>query len=93
MKFRRGYAEVQMRTPRGNLYWPAFWLVSAGDGSSPSWPAYGEIDVAEIYGSHPDAVESNFHRTGGSIGEQAAQRRPADVARGRRETSTHRTRW
>ena len=70
MKFRRGYAEVQMRAPRGNLYWPAFWLVSAGDGSSPSWPAYGEIDVAEIYGSHPDTIESNFHRTGGSIGEK-----------------------
>ncbi len=68
MKFRRGYAEVQMRVPRGNLYWPAFWLVSAGDGSSPSWPAYGEIDVAEIYGSHPDVMESNFHRSGGSIG-------------------------
>lgn len=70
MKFRRGYAEVQMRVPRGNLYWPAFWLVSAGDGSSPKWPAYGEIDVAEIYGSHPDAIESNFHRTGGSIGDK-----------------------
>lgn len=70
MKFRRGYAEVQMRAPRGNLYWPAFWLVSAGDGSSPKWPAYGEIDVAEIYGSHPDVVESNFHRTGGSIGDK-----------------------
>lgn len=70
MKFRRGYAEVQMRAPRGNLYWPAFWLVSAGDGSSPKWPAYGEIDVAEIYGSRPDVSESNFHRTGGNIGSK-----------------------
>jgi beta-glucanase (GH16 family) len=67
-KFRQGYAEVRMRVPRGNLYWPAFWLVGAGDGSSPGWPAYGEIDVTEIYGSKPDISESNFHRTGGNIG-------------------------
>jgi beta-glucanase (GH16 family) len=67
-KFRQGYAEVRMRVPRGNLYWPAFWLVGAGDGSSPGWPAYGEIDVSEIYGSKPDISESNFHRTGGNIG-------------------------
>ena len=32
-KFRQGYAEVRMRVPRGNIYWPAFWLVGAGDGS------------------------------------------------------------
>jgi beta-glucanase (GH16 family) len=67
-KFRQGYAEVRMRVPRGNIYWPAFWLVGAGDGSSPGWPAYGEIDVTEIYGSKPDISESNFHRTGGNIG-------------------------
>jgi beta-glucanase (GH16 family) len=68
MKYRQGYTEVRMRVPRGNLYWPAFWLVGAGDGSSPGWPAYGEVDVTEIYGSRPDVSESNFHRTGGNIG-------------------------
>jgi beta-glucanase (GH16 family) len=68
MKFRHGYAEVQMRVPRGNFYWPAFWLVGAADGSSPAWPAYGEVDVAEIYGSRPDVSESNFYRSTGSIG-------------------------
>lgn len=68
MKYRHGYAEVRMRVPRGNIYWPAFWTVGAGDGSSPGWPAYGEIDITEIYGSKPDVSESNFHRTGGNIG-------------------------
>ena len=70
MKYRHGYAEIRMRVPRGNIYWPAFWLVGAGDGSSPGWPAYGEIDVTEIYGSKPDVSESNFHRTGGNIGSR-----------------------
>jgi beta-glucanase (GH16 family) len=69
-KFRQGYAEVRMRVPRGNLYWPAFWLVGAGDGSSPGWPDYGEIDVTEIYGSKPDISESNFHKADGQIGAQ-----------------------
>ncbi len=67
-KYRHGYTEVRMRVPRGNLYWPAFWLVGAGDGSSPGWPDYGEFDVTEIYGSRPDISESNFHRAGGNIG-------------------------
>jgi beta-glucanase (GH16 family) len=68
MKYRQGYAEVRMRAPRGNIYWPAFWLADPDDGSAPGWPAYGEIDVSEIYGAHPDVSESNFHRTGGDIG-------------------------
>ena len=67
-KFRQGYAEVRMRVPRGNIYWPAFWLVGAGDGSSPGWPDYGEFDVTEIYGSKPDISESNFHKADGNIG-------------------------
>ncbi len=70
MKFRQGYLEAQMRVPRGNIYWPAFWLAGAGDGSSPGWPAYGEVDITEIYGSRPDVSESNFHRTGGNIGSR-----------------------
>ena len=68
MKFRQGYLETQMRVPRGNIYWPAFWLAGAGDGSSPGWPDYGEVDISEIYGSRPDVTESNFWRSTGNIG-------------------------
>lgn len=67
-KYKQGYTEARVRLPRGNLYWPAYWLVGAGDGSSPDWPAYGEFDIFEQYGSKPSRVESNFHRTGGNIG-------------------------
>ena len=42
-KYRHGYAEVRMRVPRGNLYWPAFWLTGASDGSSPGWPAVRRV--------------------------------------------------
>ncbi len=57
-----------MRVPRGNLYWPAFWLADPLDGSSPRWPDYGEIDISEIYGSRPDVTESNFWRANGDVG-------------------------
>jgi beta-glucanase (GH16 family) len=68
MSYRHGYAEAQIRVPRGNIYWSAFWLADPLDGTSPTWPAYGEVDAVEIYGSRPDVFESNFHRSGGSIG-------------------------
>jgi beta-glucanase (GH16 family) len=68
LKYRQGYLEVQMRVPRGNVYWSALWLADPLDGSSPGWPAYGEVDASEIYGSRPDVTESNFWRAGGDIG-------------------------
>lgn len=64
-KFLHGYAEVRMRLGKGGGLWPAFWLVGAQGG--PSWPAYGEVDVVEIYGSD-SSIESNFHKAGGNIG-------------------------
>ncbi len=67
-KYRQGYLEVQMRVPRGNIYWPALWLADPLDGTSPGWPAYGEIDASEIYGARPDVTESNFWRANGDIG-------------------------
>ena len=60
-KFKQGYIEARMRAPKGNPYWPAFWLVGPGDGSTPGWPTYGEFDISEIYGSRPDATFGTMH--------------------------------
>jgi hypothetical protein len=57
--FTHGYAEVRMKAPRGNPWWPAFWLV--GDKNAPSWPAEGEIDVGELTGAYPDGVGADVH--------------------------------
>lgn len=64
--FLRGYAEIRARFPKGGGYWPAFWLVGAT--GAPPWPAYGEVDIVEWYGTVPTVAESNFHKTGGNIG-------------------------
>jgi beta-glucanase (GH16 family) len=56
-----GFVEVRARFPAAAGAWPAIWLNNPGDGTVPAWPAGGEIDIAEFYGDHPSAVESNYH--------------------------------
>jgi beta-glucanase (GH16 family) len=60
-KFKQGYIEARIKSPKGNPYWPAFWLVSPNDGSTPGWPDYGEMDIYEGYGARPDAAFGTFH--------------------------------
>jgi beta-glucanase (GH16 family) len=60
-KFNKGYIEARMKAPKGNPYWPAFWLVSPNDGSTPGWPDYGEFDITELYGVRPDVSNGAFH--------------------------------
>ena len=57
----QGFVEVRARFPAAAGAWPAIWMNNPGDGSVPAWPAGGEIDIAEFYGDHPSAVESNYH--------------------------------
>src|SRR5262249_42576384 len=35
--------------------------VSAGDGSAPGWPDYGEFDISEVNGIRPDLTFGTFH--------------------------------
>jgi beta-glucanase (GH16 family) len=60
-KFTQGYIEARIKAPKGNPYWPAFWLVGPNDGSTPGWPDYGEFDVAELYGARPDISTGTLH--------------------------------
>ena len=50
-----GRIEVVARTPSGAGVWPAIWLVHEGEG------VYGEIDVFEAVGKHPDTVFAGVH--------------------------------
>lgn len=60
-KFKQGYAEARVKSPKGNPYWPAFWLVGPNDGSTPGWPDYGEFDILEHYGARPDITTGTLH--------------------------------
>ncbi len=60
-KFAQGYIETRARFVGGAGAWPAIWLNYPGDGSTPTWPAGGEVDIAELYGTRPDVAYSNLH--------------------------------
>ena len=52
---RYGRIEVVARSPSGAGAWPAIWLVHEGRG------VYGEIDIFEAVGKHPDTVFAGIH--------------------------------
>lgn len=57
--FNKGYIEASVKAPRGNIWWPAFWL--RGGTGAPGWPDYGEVDIFELVGIQPDQVKQTFH--------------------------------
>jgi hypothetical protein len=63
--FTYGYAEARIKvSPFGPAAWPAFWLVGAN--GTPGWPAYGEVDIVEMYGPQPNKAETAYHDNGGN---------------------------
>jgi beta-glucanase (GH16 family) len=62
-----GRWEARIRLPTGMGLWPAFWLLGA-DFPQVGWPACGEIDVMEMRGQAPGAVNGTLHATGYSGG-------------------------
>jgi len=53
--FRYGRFEVVARSPGGAGTWPAIWLLHESAG------VYGEIDIYEAVGKHPDTVFAGVH--------------------------------
>ncbi len=69
-EFTYGLASARMKLPAGSGFWPAFWLLGAGD-----WPATGEIDVMENVGER-DWISAALHGPGYSGNTPLVQRAP-----------------
>ena len=79
--FRHGLVTARIRVPGGRGIWPAFWMLGA-DIDAVGWPACGEIDVMENFGTDPHAVHGTVHGPGyaGRAGVTGAHRAAVDLA-------------
>lgn len=55
--WRYGRFEIRARLPDSAGTWPTFWLL----GRHKRWPAGGEVDILEAFGSHPGHNEGTAH--------------------------------
>lgn len=64
-KFSQAYGrfEANIKIPRGQGIWPAFWMLGGGD-----WPNTGEIDIMENVGHITNTVHGTVHGPGYSGG-------------------------
>ena len=54
-QFIYGWAEARIKIPKGQVLWPAWWLLP----SDMTWPP--EIDILEVIGTKPGAAELHYH--------------------------------
>ena len=80
---RYGLIEASIKIPGGRGIWPAFWLLGTDIGHV-GWPACGEIDVMENFGTAPACVYGTVHGPGycgdSGIGGELAVGGTASVA-------------
>jgi beta-glucanase (GH16 family) len=75
--FQYGYAEFRAKVPKGNGFWPTFWLLA----QDKSWPP--EIDVAEFIGSNTNNAHLTLHyRSGGQHKSSTGWASGADYSAG-----------
>lgn len=61
--FQYGRIEARIKIPKGEGYWPAFWML--GDNiDTAQWPASGELDIMENIGKEPGTIHGSVHGTG-----------------------------
>lgn len=81
--FRYGLILARIKAPAGRGLWPAFWMLG-DDIDRAGWPACGEIDVMENFGTDPDVVQGTVHGPGysGAGGISASLATGAPLAAG-----------
>jgi beta-glucanase (GH16 family) len=58
-----GRFEARIKNPSGRGLWPAFWLLG-DDFSEAGWPACGEIDIMEQFGTADLGIRGSLHGPG-----------------------------
>jgi beta-glucanase (GH16 family) len=59
--FTYGRVEARIKVPKGNGFWPAFWMMGADFLTGRPWPYNGEVDIMEILGKDVKTSYSTVH--------------------------------
>ncbi|MDX1460580.1 MAG: glycoside hydrolase family 16 protein [Xanthomonadales bacterium] len=88
-----GRIAARIQLPHGKGLWPAFWMLGANideAGGDTPWPASGEIDIIEFYGSKDDGtVEANIHYADSQGRRVQMGARPFELPEGRFADAFH----
>jgi beta-glucanase (GH16 family) len=60
-EFQYGRVEARIKVPKGNGFWPAFWMMGADFLTGRPWPYNGEIDIMEVLGRNTTESYSTLH--------------------------------
>ena len=56
-----GRFEARIKVPKGNGFWPAFWMMGEDFLTGRQWPYNGEIDIMEVLGRNTSEAYSTLH--------------------------------
>jgi len=73
-QFQYGRVEARIKVPKGNGFWPAFWMMGADFLTGRPWPYNGETDIMEVLGRNTTESYSTLHAPayngGGGYGQK-----------------------
>ena len=56
-----GRIEARIKVPKGDGFWPAFWMMGADFLTGRPWPYNGEVDIMEVLGKDTLNSYSTLH--------------------------------
>ena len=59
--FQYGRVEARVKVPKGQGFWPAFWMMGADFLTGRPWPYNGEVDIMEVLGKDTTTSYSTLH--------------------------------
>jgi beta-glucanase (GH16 family) len=82
--FQYGRVESRIKVPKGQGFWPAFWMMGADFLTGRPWPYNGEVDIMEILGKDTSTSYSTLHAPmyngGGGYGQSYKAAGGADLS-------------
>ncbi|HEY0533366.1 MAG TPA: discoidin domain-containing protein [Actinoplanes sp.] len=82
--FQYGRVEARIKVPKGQGFWPAFWMMGADFLTGRPWPYNGEVDIMEILGKDTYTSYSTLHAPmyngGGGYGQSYKAAGGADLS-------------